>query len=412
MTPCRVRAVAVGCFALAASAAVAISIILAPAAPCRAAAQSPYVADMAAFFKEADANYPFFDLKGIRADWDAAKRRLAPRTQACRSDAEFLGLVVEAMKALRDAHMTLEGAKAEVPRPPAEYTPGVAFLPGVKNTVIVMSPPQGMEDQLRPGTVVATIDGKPARAALDERARRAWAGGGFFSSPQRARLFEYRTPLRGPQGEKHVLGVADDRRVRTVPLACTVEAGGWPHTYNLPKDLESVGRSFQYARLPGGAGYMYIRRVDESVAAGMQEAFAKIPDARGWVADLCGNGGGGYDDALINAVKAMPRPVAVITDAGCISAGETLARDFVQYADAKIFGERTAGSSTSKQAWAFPSGIATVRFSTRSRYSYDRSLIEFNGVVPHVEVEAVAEEVAAGQNSAILRAAEYLKTAK
>ena len=165
-------------------------------------------------------------------------------------------------------------------------------------------------------------------------------------------------------------------------------------------------------RLPGGAGYMYIRRMDESTAPGIQEALAKFPDARGWVVDLCGNGGGGYDETLISAIKAMPRPVAVVVDAGCISAGETLVRDFVQYAGAKVFGGRTAGSSSSKRSWAFPSGVATVRFSTRSRFSYDRSPIEFNGVVPHMEVEAVPKEVAQGLNSAILRAEEYLKAAK
>ena len=65
-------------------------------------------------------------------------------------------------------------------------------------------------------------------------------------------------------------------------------------------------------------------------------------------------------------------------------------------------------SSSSKRTWTFPSGIATIRFSTRSRGGIDGKLIEFNGIEPHEVVEAVPEEVQAGKNSAILRAEEYI----
>ena len=389
------------------------ALVSLPAAPaCRAATPATYMTDMAAFFTEVEKTYPFFDLKGIRTDWEGAKKRVAAKSRTCRSDSQFLGLVVEAMKALRDAHMTLEDPKAEIPRPPTAYYPGISFLPGIKNTVLVMYPPKGSEAQLKTGTVVVAIDGKPARAVLDERARRAWMGGGFFSSPQRARLFEYRIPLRGKQGEKHVIGYLDGRRPKQITLTSTHEASGWPHTYNMPKNMKQVGRSFWYARLASGAGYMYIRRVDASTTPGIKEALAKIPTARGWVVDLCGNGGGGYDEALINAVKAMPRPVAVVIDAGCISAGETLARDFVNYAGAKLFGSKTAGSSTSKKHWTFPSGIASVRISVRTRGGVGGKPIEFHGIEPHVKVEAVPQEVAGGLNSAILRAQQYLLTQK
>jgi len=383
------------------------------AAPeCRAATQAKYVTDMAAFFTEVDKTYPFFDLKGIRKDWEAAKKRVAAKVRTCRSDSEFLGLVVEAMKALRDGHMSLEEPKAEIPRSPAKYYPGISFLPGIKNTVLVMYPPKGSEAQLKTGTVVVAIDGKPARAVLDERVKRAWIAGGFFSSPQRAALFEYRTPLRGNQGEKHVIGYLDGRRPKRITLTSTHEASGWPHTYNMPKNMKQVGRSFWYARLASGAGYMYIRRVDAGTTPGIKEALQKTPTARGWVVDLCGNAGGGYDQNLIAAVKAMPRPVAVIIDAGCISAGETLARDFVNYAGARVFGSKTAGSSTSKKHWSFPSGIATVRISMRTRGGIGGKPIEFHGIEPHVKVEAVPQEVAGGFNSAILRAQQYLRTQK
>lgn len=394
------------------SLAVLVSLAMLVFAPlCGAAAPTKYMTDLGAFFKEVDEGYPFFELKGIQKDWAAAKQRLATRVRQCQSDSDFLGLVVEAIRVLRDAHMTIEDAKAEIPQPPAEYYPGISFLPALRNTVVVMYPPRGHEAELKTGTLVVAIDGKPARAVLDERAKRAWAQGGPFSSPQRARLFEYRIALRGPQGEKHTLAYLDGRKPKTVTLVSTAEAKGWPHVYNPPKDLTAAGRSFSYGRLPSGSGYMYIRSIDDSTAAGMKEALEKVPGARGWVVDLCGNGGGGYDESLIETIKGMPRPVAVVIDAGCISAGETLARDFAQYAGARLFGEKTAGSSSSKRQWTFPSGIASIRISVRSRWGADRKPIEFNGIAPDVEVEAVPPEVAGGLNSAIRRAEEYLRTA-
>ncbi len=378
---------------------------------CEAAAPpaSTYATDLAAFFKQVDDAYPFFELKGIQADWDATKTRLAAGVGACRSDTEFLGMVLEAMRCLRDAHMSLDQPKADLPKPPPEYYPGISFLAAVKDTVVVMYPPKGYESQLKTGTLVVSIDGKPARAVLEDRAKRAWAAGGWFSSPQRARLFEFRMPLGGRQGEKHVIGYLARGRPQKLTLTSTVEASGWPHTYNQPANLTRVGRSFFYGRLPGGAGYMYVRRVDDSTEPGLKEALAKAPDAKGWVVDLCGNAGGGYDDALVEAVKAMPRPVAVIIDEGCISAGETLARDFANHAGARLFGAKTAGSSTAKQHWTFPSGIASVTLSVRSRWRLDKKPIEFNGIDPDEPVEAVPEEVARGLNSAICRAEAYLK---
>ena len=399
----------------AARAAVLVAAVLAGVlvggglAPCQAAPAPAYAADLAAFVKEVDEGYPFFELKGIKDDWAATRKRLAAGVGRCRSDTEFLGLIVEGMRCLRDAHMTLDEPKAEMPKPPPEYVSGISFLPAVKNAVVVMYPPKGQESQLATGTVVLTIDGKPARAILDELAKRAWAAGGVFSSPQRARLFEYRMPLRGRQGEKHVIGCLAGGKPAKVTLTNTVEAGGWPHTYNQPANLARVGRSFLYGRLPSGAGYMYIRRVEPDTPAGLAEALAKVPGAKGWVVDLCGNAGGGYDDTLIAAVKAMPRPVAVVIDEGCISAGETLARDFAEGAGARLFGAKTAGSSSSKRHWTFPSGIASITFSTRSRWRGDRKPIEFNGIDPDEPVEAVPEELARGLNSAICRAEAYLR---
>ncbi|MHC4718459.1 MAG: S41 family peptidase, partial [Planctomycetota bacterium] len=150
-------------------------------------------------------------------------------------------------------------------------------------------------------------------------------------------------------------------------------------------------------------------RLDGSVEPGLARALEAHPDASGWIVDLRGNGGGGYGRGLIARIQSLPRPVAVLIDAGCVSAGETFARDLARLAGGRLFGSRTAGASTAKRSWTFPSGIATVTFSGRSRWRNDRKPIEFNGIEPDVEVEADPVEVARGMNSAICRAQEYLQ---
>jgi hypothetical protein len=367
-----------------------------------------YAGDLEAFVKEVDKSYPFFDLKKIRKQWKASKKDFMKRAKACKSDDEFILLVWDAVKVLRDAHIQVKVKSGKYPTVEKEYLPGISFLPASEDRVIVMHPPRGRESTLPSGTVVTKIDGKPARKVLDDQAAAEWEAGGWFSSPQRARLFVYRTPLCGKKGESVTLSYLDGKKEKTVKLRRELEPSGWPHTYHLPKDLKSHGRSFYYSQLESGVGYMYWRRIDESIWTGIPKALAAFPETKGWIVDIRGNAGGGYDAELVGLIKNLPRPVAAIMDAGCISAGETVARDLVKLADARLFGTKTAGSSTSKRMWEFPSGIASIRFSTRSRYGPDGKPIEFNGVAPHEVVEPDPEEVLAGKNSEILRAEEWV----
>ena len=248
---------------------------------------------------------------------------------------------------------------------------------------------------------------KSAREYLDAAAKADWEKGGSFSSPQRARLFAYRIPFRGTQGTTHTVTYQAEAGEKDVVLTCTVPARGWPHTYNMPAGLAEAPGSVYHIQLPSTVGYVYIRRVSEETASGLRAAVDSYKEAHGWIIDLRGNGGGGYGQSMGEAIAGMPRPVAVIVDAGCMSAGETLARDFQVGAKAKVFGQASAGASSAKRTWTFPSGIASVVIPTRSRGRADGKLIEFNGIEPDVALEADPEEVRAGKNSEILRAEAY-----
>ena len=364
--------------------------------------------ELEAFFDEIDRTYPFFEIKGIRADWQGAKERLRARVKDCSSDEQFLGIVRDAILCLHDSHMWFTKTRASVPPLPATYYPGISFLPATDGRVVIRSRREGLDPTLRTGVVVMKIDDQDARRYLDEKAKEVWAEGGI-SGPQRARLMAYRAPLRTQRkGERHSIALLLDQVERRVELSCDFSARfDLSSGYNRPEGLKRVG-SCVYTQLASGVGYIYLRRVNATTALGLKEAVTTHPDAKGWIVDLRGNSGGGYDQSLLDALKALPRPLAGIIDAGCISAGETLARDLVQLGDARLFGSRTAGASTAKRDWTFPSGVATLSLPVRSRWGIDGRLIEFHGIEPHVEVEAVPEDLLRGLNTEILKAEQYL----
>ena len=386
-----------------------LALLAAPArcandeAPIKAAS---FESDWQAFTAEIDGSYPFFELKQIAADWIKCKEELGRKIKTCRTEAEFLAVVADAIRVLRDAHMGFTETKTPLPKSPPEYYPGIAFAPATEKRVVVLAGPPNNKE-LACGVVVRQIDKKPARDVLEEKAAAAWKEGGCFSSPQRARLFEYRLALRGKKGDAHTLTIETARGTKEVKVSCDTVARGWPHTYNMPAGLTQSG-PVAYGPLASGVGYIYLRYVDVQTEAGIAKALGAHPDSKGWLIDLRGNGGGGYDAKLVDRMGSIPKPVAVLIDAGCISAGETLARDFVQTTSARLFGETSAGASSAKKSWVFPSGRATLTLPTRSRVGLNRRPIEFYGIVPDEEAEAVPQELRSGKNSGILRAEEWL----
>jgi hypothetical protein len=217
-----------------------------------------YASDLAAFFKEVDGAYTFFDLKGLRQDWADAKPRLMEKAKTCAADTEFLGIVLEAIRCLRDSHMGLGNNKAPFPQFDKKYFPGISFLTATQDRVIIMVAAEAYASKLKPGTVVTQIDGQDARKFLDDRAKAEWSCDNphYASSPQRTRLFVYRIPLAGPQGAKHTLKYLEKDKERELEVSCNLEARGWPHYYNLPENRKAVTASVTDALLPSGAGYM------------------------------------------------------------------------------------------------------------------------------------------------------------
>jgi len=369
-----------------------------------------YAGAFSAFAKEMDAHYPFFDLKGIRGNWEAAKVNLAAEAAACTNDAEFMRVMLAAILVLRDGHMHIADPRVEPAFPETRYG-GVSFHPATEDRVVVMESFPELAATLPPGTVVTKVNGSPARAWFEEQAESLWEKGGY-PSRQRARLFAYRYGFRWEEGD---FEKPPEFEIEYVPAGTTEpatlkrtadrETRGWPHAYALPPGLRE-GPGVFHAVLSNGYGYAWCRRMqDEAAFIDIVKGFQGAP---GLIVDLRGCGGGGGGRASAEAIKALNVPVVGLIDAGTYSAGETFARDLAQIAGACLMGSTTAGASSSKRHWPLPNGFGTVVYAERSRWGIGGRPIEYNGIEPDETVEIVPEELQQGLNSGILRASERL----
>jgi len=370
-----------------------------------------------AFIKKVDTDYPFFDLKKIKPSWQKCKRDLKRKVKDCKSNDDFYILLDKARRCLRDAHLGFSGLKGQYPKGPELYYPSVSFLPAINKQIVIMSARDEYAGDLSPGTIVKEINGQDARTLLNNQARADWRQGGYFSSPQRARLFAYRIPLKGPKDQSHQLTILKNGQPKQITIVNKWPAGGWPHTYAMPDNLTRQGNC-RYGKLESGYGYIHLRRISSDLIESIDAALKSFGDIEGLIIDLRGNGGGGYSRDIFKrfdkknkpptATPYFNGPIVVLIDAGTFSAGETFARDMVHNADAYLMGSNTAGSSTAKKSWDLPHNLGQVRFSTRSRHGLKGRPIEYYGIRPNRKVEVVPEELQSGVNSAIKRADEYL----
>ncbi|MEE9392488.1 MAG: S41 family peptidase [Planctomycetota bacterium] len=369
-----------------------------------------YAKELKGFFKDVDANYPFFKSKGIEKDWKKSKASLRKRAKACKDDVTFVMIVKEAIDKLRDGHASFRAVRPKMPRIEAEYFPGISLLPASKGRVVVMSTIKALAKDFPPGTLITKINGKGARAYLDAQSKAAWDRGGYFSSPQRARLIEYRLPFRGKQGESFKLQYRSKNRTRNKKLRATRKVGPWPKNYHLPEGLVALGDSIFHVALSKDLGYCWMTAMGAAAEENLKKVQAAHPKVGSWILDLRGNKGGGYAKSMKTTIRGFGTSVAVIVDAGSISAAETFARDLVEVCRGRLFGATTAGSSSTKRVFEFPSKVASVRYSVGARRGLKGKPIEFFGILSHERLEADPEDLAAGRNTEIEAAKKWLRS--
>jgi C-terminal processing protease CtpA/Prc len=163
----------------------------------------------------------------------------------------------------------------------------------------------------------------------------------------------------------------------------------------------------RYRELEAGIGYIYLRTASNETDAAVAEAVSTMKNLKGLVIDITDDGGGGGYD--LKSLAPFKGKIAALISARCFSAGETYARDLVSICNARLFGTRTAGSSSAKGEYKLPRGLGTILYSTRSRDGVTGP-IEFNGIEPHEEILYDSEDLAAGESTLVKAAMAWLKS--
>ncbi len=170
-------------------------------------------------------------------------------------------------------------------------------------------------------------------------------------------------------------------------------------------------------------GYIYVRRIKGDLIEQLDKAVEGLKDARGLIIDVRGNSGGGFDsrrshrnfapdDAEEPSRPRFKGPIALLIDARCISAGEGWASWFIAQQRARVFGEATAGASSRKTVYTLSNGLFKVRYLVKAYTGYLQRPIERRGLEPDVAIRQAARDLAAGRDTVLEAAKEYLVKAR
>ena len=132
-----------------------------------------------------------------------------------------------------------------------------------------------------------------------------------------------------------------------------------------------------------------------------------------------GNSGGGFDyyRSHLNFIEDRskdpdrPRftgPMALLIDNRCISAGEGWSSWFVTNKRARLFGSTTAGASSRKTTYTLKNELYKVTFPVKAYRKYLDRVIERRGLEPDVPLRQNAKDLAAGRDTVLEAARDYL----
>ncbi len=367
--------------------------------------------------------YPSFALKGI--DWEKVGKELLPRAADAKTDDDFGLLVEELVARLEDSHAVVLEGTAKPPAPPGlpQWDPGLTCLIDDRGRPVVYVVDPGSPAQkagVRPGMAVVSVDGVPADRAIERSMaqHRKYAG---YSSDRAlrydaVRMFpkttqkgaKLRIELESPDGRAMSIQASADRGFRYLPRLPVPRAG--------INDSANVA----WAKLKGGIGYIYVRRIPNGLDGLLDAALKDLGDLRGLILDLRGNSGGGFDsDTAFRNFDAEPDParphyagpIALLIDNRTISAGEGWASWFVAKKRGRFFGSTTAGASSRKETYPLDNGLYQVVIPVKAYPGFLDRPIERRGIEPDSEVRPNARDLAAGKDTVAEAAAAWLATA-
>lgn len=381
---------------------------------------------LAMIWSEAKYNFAYWDLLPGEAWWDAQFTAFLPRVAAAPDDRAYWAVLKEFAALLRDGHT------------------GVLLPPYLQQSLGVpplrLAPCEGQVvvwegDALPRGSVILTVDGRPAADVQAERVREVET-----STPQFAECFGTARILRGPDGtDVTVTARLPGGEVREVtltrngplparpPLAVHDLGGGLFHVeVNTMMTVETADRFDQAfptfegvkglvldVRWNGGGssdvGFRILARLLQGpTTSGANRLPLYCPTIRAW-------GGHQYwlhlrgDELKPNA--DLPRfdgPVAVLSGPGTFSAAEDFLVAYTESGRGPLVGEPSGGSTGQPLILLLPGGGA-VRICTKRDTFSDGTLFVGRGIQPTVPCTRTLAGLAAGRDEVLERGLEEVR---
>lgn len=383
---------------------------------------SEYTKSLTALHAELGRKYAGFERK--RIDWKAVGAELLPLAANVKTTEEFGLLVLQLVARLEDSHSFVTAGTAELPSIEfPRWDAGFACLIDDRGKPVVYhvdSNSPADVNGIKVGMTVESVNGVPSEKLIRQTMQRAAKYQGWSSERylryQAARWFtqtmrrgdEVRFEVTNPDGSNLSIktqSMLDRRYLPRLPV---------------PIDGIADAGSVSWKKLNANIGYIYVRRIRPNLIQSLDRAVAELRDAKGLIIDVRGNSGGGFDARRAHRnfntedgqEPNRPRytgPIAVLTDARCISAGEGWVSWFKANNHARFFGETTAGASSRKTTYELPNKLFRVTYSVKWYRGFLDRPIERQGIKPHVEVRQTASDLAAGRDTVVEAARKYLE---
>lgn len=380
-----------------------------------------------------DEHYHDPNFNGV--DWRAVGERYRPLAIAAKDDDAFWDVLDRMTGELRDSHTRVESPRrVELRKHDQSISLGFYFLP-VEDRLAVVSVNHESDAWwagVRPGMVIARIDGEPAAEAFGRLLSQE-----RYDSTDRARnLRAVRRIIFGEVGTS---------------VAFTFErADGTRFDVSLKRRRLEYRAGATHRILPTGFGYVRLGNWNVSVAMRAVEGLEHLAKTPGLVIDLRGNPGGSVHavnemlekfftkrtelgrtttrtgrpvSLLFGAVEiirlhrtvkgdpdAYQGPVVILLDALSASGSELFAGSMQAAHRAKIVGEPSCGCLLGYLGYAYVPGGAELAYSEVGFVMSNGKRIEGEGVIPDEAVPTTLADLQLGRDRALERAQELLRT--
>lgn len=240
-------------------------------------------------------NFVFLDQRP-NVDWEGILPSYLPRVARAESNAEYLGLLEEALALLEDGHTRLSGTIRlnDIPVLRIESVEGRPVVTEVGDTS------ESVEAGIAVGAEILEVDGVPVEDLLEQRLRRISG-----STPHDRRDRAYRSLLQGPVGGTVTFTLREpNREPRTITLQCDLRksrsAAPW---LSRPR--------IEYRELEDGISYVALNSFgSDRIVEEFDEHFDRIAASRALILDVRENGGGSTGNGFAIIARLIEDQIA------------------------------------------------------------------------------------------------------